>query len=155
MSHFFLDASALAKRYLTEIGSRWLNSLLNPTTNHVITIAEITQVEVAAALAARHRAPTGISRQTRDSAVNLLAKHCQQEYQLMALTPLILDRAVYLTQNHRLRGYDAVQLATAMAANQTFLGAGLVPVTFVAADSDLLTAAQAEGLSTDNPNLYP
>ena len=63
--------------------------------------------------------------------------------------------SVYLTQNHRLRGYDAVQLATAMAADQTFLGAGLLPVTFVAADSDLLAAAQAEGLSTDNPNLYP
>jgi hypothetical protein len=73
----------------------------------------------------------------------------------MTLTPLILDRAVYLTQNHRLRGYDAVQLATAITANQTFLGAGLIPVTFVAADTDLLAAAQAEGLTTDNPNLYP
>ena len=155
MSTFFLDASALAKRYLTETGSRWIGTLLNPAAGHLIAVAEITQVEVAAALAARHRAPGGISQQIRDSAVNLLAKHCQQEYQLMTLTPFILDRAVYLTQNHRLRGYDAVQLATAITANQTFLGAGLIPVTFVAADTDLLAAAQAEGLTTDNPNLYP
>jgi predicted nucleic acid-binding protein len=154
MSQFFLDASALAKLYLTETGSNWINALLNPATNHVISIAEITQVEVAAALAARHRASGGISRQIRDSAVNLLARHCQQEYQLMALTPLILDRAVYLTQNHRLRGYDAVQLATALAAQQTFTASGLTGLTFVTADTDLLTAAQAEGLTSDNPNLY-
>ena len=155
MSTFFLDASALAKRYLTEAGSQWIGTLLDLAAGHLIAVAEITQVEVAAALAARHRAPGGISQQIRDSAVNLLAKHCQQDYQLMALTPLILDRAIYLTQDHRLRGYDAVQLATAIAANQTFLAAGLIPVTFVAADSDLLVAAQSEGLATDNPNLYP
>ena len=155
MSQLFLDASALAKRYITETGSHWINMLLNPTANHLVAIAEITQVEVAAALAARHRAPGGISRQMRDSAVNLLAKHCQQEYQLMALTPLILDRAVYLTQNHRLRGYDAVQLATAIATNHIFLEAGFTSLTFITADADLLKAAQAEGLHTDNPNLYP
>ena len=155
MSQLFLDASALAKRYITETGSHWINMLLNPTAKHLVAIAEITQVEVAAALAARHRAPGGISRQMRDSAVNLLAKHCQQEYQLMALTPLILDRAVYLTQNHRLRGYDAVQLATAIATNHIFLEAGFTSLTFITADTDLLKAAQAEGLHTDNPNLYP
>lgn len=155
MSTFFLDASALAKRSLTEVGSQWIGTLFDLSAGHLIAVAEITQVEVAAALAARHRATGGISQQIRDSAVNLLAKHCQQEYQLMALTPLILDRAIYLTQDHRLRGYDAVQLATAIAANQTFLAAGLAPVTFVAADSDLLVAAQSEGLATDNPNLYP
>lgn len=155
MNPLFLDASALVKRYITETGSNWMNRLLNPTANHLVTIAEITQVEVAAALAARHRAPVGISRQMRDGAVNLLAKHCQQEYQLMALTPVILDHAVYLTQNHRLRGYDAVQLATAIAANQIFIGAGFTSLTFITADSDLLKAAQAEGLHTDNPNLYP
>ena len=155
MSQLFLDASALAKRYITETGSHWINMLLNPTAKHLVAIAEITQYEVAAALAARHRAPGGISRQMRDSAVNLLAKHCQQEYQLMALTPLILDRAVYLTQNHRLRGYDAVQLATAIATNHIFLEAGFTSLTFITADTDLLKAAQAEGLHTDNPNLYP
>lgn len=155
MSYFFLDASALAKRYLSEIGTVRIDSLLNPATGHVIAIAEVTQVEVAAALAARHRAPLGISEQERDSAVNLLAKHCQQAYQLIALSPLILDRAVYLTQNYRLRGYDAVQLATAVITNNALTTAGLPPLTFVAADTDLLMATQAEGLTTDNPNLYP
>jgi hypothetical protein len=59
VSAFYLDASALVKRYLAEIGSAWIVKLSDPSAGHPITIAEITQVEVAAALAGRHRAPGG------------------------------------------------------------------------------------------------
>ena len=54
-----------------------------------------------------------------------------------------------LTQQHRLRAYDAVQLATAIAAAAVLPG-----LAFVAADNDLLDAAQAEGLTAENPNNY-
>ena len=57
-----------------------------------------------------------------------------------------------LTQRHRLRGYDAVQLASALTANRTLTGAGLAVLTFVAADNDLLVAAQSEGMVAENPN---
>lgn len=155
MSNFYLDSSALVKRYLTETGSNWVRRLIDPTTGNSIAVAEITQVEVAAALAARHRAPGGITRRERDGAVDLLARHCQTEYWLVALSPSILDQAVDLTQNHRLRGYDAVQLATALAANDSLVATGLPSLTFVAADDDLLAAASNEGLTTENPNDYP
>ena len=91
----------------------------------------------------------------RNGAVDLLARHCQTEYRLVVLSRNILDQAVELTQNHRLRGYDAVQLASALAANATLVAAGLSGLTFVAADNDLLAAAQSEGLATDNPNNHP
>jgi uncharacterized protein len=65
---------------------------------------------------------------------------------------IILDTAVILTQNHKLRGYDAVQLAAALAANQSLLQAGLPGLIFVAADRDLLAAARQEGLEIKNPN---
>lgn len=155
MSTFYLDASALAKRYLTETGSAWIVALTHPSSQHTIVIAEITRVEVAAALAARHRAPSGLSRKERDDAVALLLKHCDVEYRIAPLSSAIIGRAVELTQNHRLRGYDAVQLASALAANATLVAAGLPGLTFVAADNDLLTAAQSEGLATDNPNNHP
>jgi hypothetical protein len=155
MSYFFFDSSALVKRYLSERGNAWVLRLTDSTAGNTITLAEITQVEVAAALAARHRAPGGISRRERDGAVDLLAYHCQNEYNLIALNRAILDRAVDLTQNHRLRGYDAVQLATTLMTNEALLAAGLAGLTFVAADNDLLAAAQAEGLPTENPNDYP
>lgn len=155
MTNFFLDSSALAKRYLTETGSMWVTTLTDPSLSNTIILAELTQVEVAAALAARHRAPRGISRRARDTALRLLLNHCQGQYQLVPTTPLILGQAVGLTQNYRLRGYDAVQLATALSAHQSLVGAGLAGLTFVAADADLVAAALAEGLAADNPNNYP
>lgn len=60
-----------------------------------------------------------------------------------------------LTQRHRLRGYDAVQLAAALLANQPLIAAGLPALTFIAADEDLIAAARAEGLPAENPNAYP
>ncbi len=55
MSTLFIDSSALVKRYLTEPGSSWINLLLDPSAGHTIIVSTITQVESAAALAARHR----------------------------------------------------------------------------------------------------
>jgi hypothetical protein len=57
MTSYYLDSSALAKRYVTETGSTWVRGLSDVATDNVIISAEITRVEVAAALAARHRAP--------------------------------------------------------------------------------------------------
>jgi predicted nucleic acid-binding protein len=155
VSAFFLDSSALVKRYLTETGSGWVLAFTDPAAGHAISIAELTQVEVAAALAARHRAPGGITRAERDAAVGLLARHCAGEYTLVPASRAILDRAVDLTQRHRPRGYDAVQLATALAVEASLRVAGLPALTFVAADVDLVAAARAEGLGADDPNLHP
>lgn len=152
MSYFYLDASALAKRYLTEPGSTWIDTIADPAAENAIVLAAITRVEVAAALAARHRAAGGITLDERDRAVSLLLYHCQAEYQLVPLTPAILNRAMQLTQTYRLRGYDAVQLATALVVHGHYLAAGLPGVTFVAADDDLLAAAHAETLMVENPN---
>jgi uncharacterized protein len=57
MSDIYLDSSALAKRYLSGTGTRWLRAMVIPSAGNAIWLAEITRVEVAAALAARHRAP--------------------------------------------------------------------------------------------------
>jgi len=155
MSYYYFDSSALVKRYLTEIGSGWVLAITNPADGHTIVVAEITRVEVAAALAARHRAPAGLTRAERDDAVDLLHNHYDIEYQSIATTPALLDRAVSLTQNYRLRSYDAVQLATALLAHEQLAAAGLPGLIFTVADNDLVAAAQAEGLATENPNDYP
>ena len=67
----------------------------------------------------------------------------------------IIDLAVKLTQRQKLRGCDALHLAAALAANEELLSKNLPPLTFVAADGDLLDVAEAEGLPTENPNLHP
>lgn len=149
MSTFFLDSSALTKRYLTETGSVWVSVLAEPSIGNILSVADITRVEVAAALAARHRAQT-ITQAERDLLVALLLRHFDTEYQIIPVTPILIGTAVELTQGHRLRGYDAVQLAAALAAATV-----LPDLVFVAADNDLLAAARANGLAAENPNQHP
>jgi predicted nucleic acid-binding protein len=117
-------------------------------------LGDITLAKVAAAIAAKHRAPGGITVEERDNAVALFLSHCITNYELIAVNRSIIDRAVNLTLNHKLRGYDAVQLATALVANEVLTAADLAPLSFVTADTDLVAAASAEGLATENPNLH-
>jgi hypothetical protein len=51
-----------------------------------------------------------------------------------------------------LRGYDAIHLACALSLNATLTAGNATALIFVAADANLLAAAQAEGLATENPN---
>ncbi len=155
MSYYYVDSSALVKRYLTEIGSVWIAALTDSAVGNTIVVAEVTRVEVAAALAARQRASFGITLAERDQLVTLVLQHFDTEYMLVPLNNQIYYQAVRLTQQHRLRGYDAVQLAAARDINTLAVAAGLPALTFVAADDDLLVAARAEGLAAENPNLYP
>ena len=57
MSVFYFDSSALVKRYLRETGSVWVAGLTDPAAGHRILVADVTLVEVAAAIAARHIPP--------------------------------------------------------------------------------------------------
>ncbi len=64
----------------------------------------------------------------------------------------IIRNAIYLAQTHVLRGYDAVQLASAIALDAKLSKLGLLPFIFLSADNNLNSAANAEGLMVDNPN---
>jgi len=76
-------------------------------------------------------------------------------YYTVEITPLLLSVAVSLATKHALRGYDAVQLAATLEANDEGIANGLAPLTLVSADTELNNAAQAEGLTVENPNNYP
>ena len=117
-------------------------------------LSEITLAEVAAALAAKQRAPQGISRSERDRALGLFFQECRDRFTPLKVDRRVIDLAVELALCHPLRGYDAVQLATAWLANEDLLASELSPLVFVSADKDLVVAAQAEGLNAENPNLY-
>ena len=57
MTNYYIDVSALVKRYTREPGSTWVLQITEPSAQHTILLAEITFAEVAAALAAKQRAP--------------------------------------------------------------------------------------------------
>jgi uncharacterized protein len=44
MALYFLDSSALVKRYISEVGSAWILSLLNPASNPEFFVAAVASV---------------------------------------------------------------------------------------------------------------
>ena len=148
---FYLDASALVKRYLAETGSGWVESLCADEANNAIAIARFGLVEAAAAFAAKRRGQF-ITDSQYEAALGDLLRYAGERYRLVAVGPTLIDSAIQLTRRHELRGYDAIHLACALALNRPLVDDGLPPLTFIAADDNLLAAAQSEGLAVENPN---
>lgn len=110
---------------------------------------EISMVEVAAAIAIIHRMGR-IGRKLRDATFDKYMKGMTNRYYLLPVTPSLLHQAAHLTQKHPLKGYDAIQLAAGLELSAS-LGKRKVAMVFVSGDEQLLSAAQAEGLTADNP----
>jgi len=149
----YFDSSALVKRYLAEMGSAWVQARCNDPARTMATV-DLSRVEVAAAFAAKLRG-NFITQAEYQEVRTKLAADAQKRYHLIPVTPQRVDEAIELTARHRLRGYDAVHLACALHLNRALLEDDLPPLVLIAADEDLLKAAQAEGLETENPNHYP
>lgn len=148
------DSSVVVKRYAPEPGSAWVKSLGASGAADTLYMAQIGVVEIAAALSRKVRTQE-LSHDDYEAALWLFLTDVQAEtYVLAPLSDPIVELAVELTRRHPLRGYDAVHLATAVTLNTALLGAGLAPLTFVAADDRLCAAARGEGLVTENPNAH-
>ena len=154
MSDYFLDASAVVKRYADEAGSAWVRQITDSQAQNTILLFEITLAEVIAALAAKQRASKGITLEQRNRVLSRFFPDCDEHFALVSIDRSVIDRAVDLAQRHRLRAYDAVQLATALEASEIMQAQTLPVLTLVAADNDLLAAAAAERLSVENPLNY-
>jgi uncharacterized protein len=146
---YFIDSSALVKRYVQEPGTAWIRSVLHRGAGHQLFVAHITAVEVFAAVARRRRGRTIASRQA-SSILSRFRKHLSGRYTILEMTPGLLTDAMTLANAHELRAYDAVQLAAAVALNR--LGQG--GIVLVSADQELNVAAIAEGLVVADPTAH-
>lgn len=150
MSNFYVDTSALGKRYINEIGSTWVRNWMRPAAGNVIIVSDLTVVEGCSVFARLHRETRITSlRHTRLQAVFLW--HLEHEYLVIPVDGLVLTQARLLINHYPLRTLDAIQLASAQRAS-TLLGE---QITFVTSDKALLIAAAGEGFTTDDPNSYP
>ena len=153
MAVIFTDSSAVVKRYVSETGSRWVKELFAAMPANRIAVAAITNVEVVAAITRRSRGGT-ISLPDSAAACALFLADYAIDYETIEVADILLGQAVLLAQAYGLRGYDAVQLAAGREVNQVCLATGLPPMVFVSADQELNAAAQAEGLTVENPNAH-
>jgi predicted nucleic acid-binding protein len=153
MAVYFLDSSALVKRYVRELGSSHVLQLVDPTVNLVV-VAAITGVEIVSALTRQARS-RHISTVDLAVALSLLRSDFASEYQIVGIMSPVIERAMQLAEIHALRGYDAVHLAAALTIHGERLAGGRPLLTFVSADNLLNRAASAEGLPVDDPNEHP
>jgi hypothetical protein len=150
---YYLDSSGLAKRYARETGTVWVTNITDPKAGNELFISLITGAEVVAAIARWQR--TGlISTADATQVIRAFRWHFQSQYTVIVVTRDMVDRAMELAELHALRGYDSVQLATALALQGERATLGLSPLMFVSADKDLNMAATQEGLAVENPNDY-
>ncbi len=154
MADYFFDTSALVKRHVKETGGPWVRSLVHAKAKHRLYIARITAVEVYAAIT-RRQYSGDLSPAQAGAILGHFRRHLAQRYRVIELTPALFDNAMLTARKHRLRAYDAVQLAVALEVQRLHQDAGLAPVTLISADQDLNAAATAEGLSVDDPNRHP
>ena len=153
MSHYYLDASALVKRYVDEVGSDWLCALVVSAQNPLLFIWRMTIIEVISAFARRVR-DGSLAMQEFAVARDTFRSDCLHEYQVMPPTFAIVDLACALLERYPLRAYDAVHLATALNAQRFLDMQTYSPLTFISTDDRLNRAAAAEGLAVDNPNQH-
>lgn len=153
MASYFLDSSAIVKRYVTETGTGWVQDLFLPVRGNRFTAAVISGAEVTAAIARRRRAGS-ISAADASRTLSHFGNDFFADFRLVEISSTLIADAMHLADRHGLRGYDAVQLAAAMSLGKASAAYGIA-VTFVAADTELNAAAAAEGFAIEDPNTHP
>ncbi len=152
MSVYYLDTSAVVKRYVNEAGSDWVRAL-GTKPSPLMLSSRLLIVEIASALTRRLREKAITPSVFRES-LSLFDDDCKFEYQLLDVTRDIINIARSLVSRHPLRSYDAIHLASALYVAAFFRQTALPAPIFLAADERLLHAALAEGLEADNPNTH-
>jgi uncharacterized protein len=84
MSIFFMDSSALVKRYMPEKGTMWIRTLTSRQAAHDIIVAQITPVEMISAISRLYH-DGQISLTVFQSFGRFVLHHVQNQYQVLSL----------------------------------------------------------------------
>ena len=151
MAIYYFDSSAAVKKYVAEQGTSWILSLVKPSAKNIIYLAQITGVEVVSAISRRYR-NGGLTQNAAQKSIARFKRDFQNRLRMLRLTDNVITGAMNFSETHGLRGYDAVQLAVAVELKNRFKVQTLSTIVFVSANNNLNAAANAEGLTVDNPN---
>jgi predicted nucleic acid-binding protein len=153
---YFLDTSALAKLYMKEPGSqklaRWVGDRRRGFLPSVrLYVSRMVLPEAVSAITRRRNERKVASRGVLGLWSSVISDFVGDTlpYEIIEPTEAVALRAAFLVAAHGLRGYDAVQLASAL-----WLYVRLdhpEALVFVCADNNLIEAARAEGLTAMNP----
>ena len=151
MHSFYLDASALAKRFAPEVGTAVINALFAQVTPDRMIVLNIGVAEVVSLLV-RKRNTGRISDVALAQALSEVGSQIRKPTRLRKLVPNnpLVAAALPLIETHSLNGTDGVLLRSALDVAAQFRAGGN-DLVLVTSDQRLLKAAQSEGLTTFNP----
>ncbi len=142
----YVDTSALAKRYLLEPGTAWVNALLM---SESFAISHLAIVELASVLG-RKTQEGAISPDSRDATFRTFLSD-KERLVVLELSLEVVQEAATLLRDApsfiRLRSLDALHVASARLAFASARRQGMVTGAFVTADQRLVTAARWAGLT--------
>jgi predicted nucleic acid-binding protein len=133
----YFDTSAVVPLLVAEPGSAGAAALWSQAERLVS--VRLVYVEARAALAQAHRMGRLTPSRLRQAVRGLEAACSQLDF--VEVDPELVDAAGSLAEQHQLRGYDAVHLASALRLADPHL-------VLVAGDAALLSAATTAGLAT-------
>ena len=145
MSSYFVDSSALVKRYRREAGSEKVARLLDAA--DLIAVSGLTRLEVSAALVRRGR-NSGMSEQSLAGVLLTLDDDVRKSLDVIHLNVSLVEEATRLTRLYGLRAADAIQLACARLVRDESREQNLI---FLGSDQELNAAASKDGFAVVDP----
>jgi uncharacterized protein len=136
----YLDTSTLGKLYVDESKSEAVNNAVGQA--DAVATSLLAYTEARAAFARSHR-----ERKFGPQAYHRIISAFDEDwsrYVAVEVTDTLVKAAGLLAESRALRGYNALHLASALSLQSRVP----VPVSFMAFDRNLMTAARLEGLSS-------
>src|SRR6266436_2218073 len=120
MAMYFLDSSAIVKRYFREPGHEWIEALHDPAQGHGLYIAQAALVEVVASICRKAR-DQNMPLEERDTIIDDFRQDVQDIYSTWLVNNALYTAAGDLSRSHQLQAYDVIQLPCALAVRKYVL----------------------------------
>ena len=148
---FYLDASALAKRYVPEKGSPQVHALLDTVPGNRLYLLNVGAGEVVSILVRKRNAGTISAAYFDEALVDFQSEILRAaDIRKQPVTNRLAQSSLPFIVAHSINSSDAVTLRSALVLARRLRDAR-DDLVLVASDQRLIRAAQAEGLSTFDP----
>lgn len=142
MLYYFLDTSALVKRYHQEIGTEAIDEIFD-SEERILIISNVSISEFVSALN-RKKNEKEITQEDLDIVLSKFYADIMQEFTVIGIADSHIISSIELILKYDLKALDSLQLAIALELSD-------LDVIFVSADSKLCETAEKERLKAVNP----
>lgn len=149
MVTFYLDTSAIVKRYRKEIGSEVLDKIFE-LKGHVLTTSFLSVLEFIVAFSTRMKRKA-LSREAFNAVISHFLKDVLDRFVIMSVNDELIASAAPLAVKHALpSSSDCLQLASVVSLKKA-LEPAKEKLVLVCSDKDLCRAAEEEGIEFIDP----